>query len=101
MDAFLKKYNLLGNKGRSAEGLRDFERMKYACRICSVLKAERKMCRNIRSFGDGADRRRQVKYGCLDYMKSELCTSRINGVLINGKSNSSQQNSSEAWIGIM
>lgn len=97
MNAFLKKYNWLGNKGRNAEGLRDFQWMKYACRICSVLKAEQKTCRNIRSFGDGVDRRRrQVKYRCLDGMKSELCTSRINGVLINGKSNSSQQNSSEA-----
>lgn len=30
MDAFLKKYNLLGNKGRNAEGPRDFQWMKYA-----------------------------------------------------------------------
>lgn len=53
----------MDNKGRNAEGLRAFQWIKYACRICSVLKAEGKMCRNIRSFGDGVDwRRRQVKY---------------------------------------
>lgn len=99
MDAFLKKYNLLGNKGRNAEGLRDFQWMKYACRMCSVLKAEGKTCRNIRSFGDGVDRRRrkrQIKYRYLDDTKSELCTSRINGVLKNGKSNLPHQTLSGA-----
>lgn len=75
--------------------------MKFACRIFSVVKAEQKTCRNIRSFGNGVDRRRrQVKYRCLDNMKSELYTSRINGVLINGKINSSWQNSSEGWFSL-
>lgn len=32
--------NALCCQGRNAEGLRDFHWMKYACRTCTVLKAE-------------------------------------------------------------
>jgi len=74
----------------NAEGLRDFHWTTYACRTCTVLEAEQRMCRNVKSFGAGE----MWIFGW--YETSGPRASRANGALADEKSNSSQQNPSQA-----
>lgn len=74
-----------------------------ACRTCTVLMAEWKMCSNIWSFGGRSwheDEACEVWiFGW--YETPEPCASKANGVHTNQKSNSPQQSWSQAWLSLV